>query len=127
MYRAIRDGDFSPSHHRHKDDFKSTRHYSSKQESYVAKKFNGTQQKNSGATPFQKGDVVLDKWLLECKTKTKSSDSISIKKDWIVKNNEEALFMGKPYNAVVFSFGPYESNYYIIDENLFNELVNKVG
>ena len=61
---------------------KPTRHYSTKQEKYVAKKFNGTRTKNSGATMFGgKGDVLMDKFLLECKTKTSDADSISIKKD----------------------------------------------
>ena len=60
-----------------------TRAYSKKQENYVAKKFGGDRVKNSGATPFQKGDVNLDEqsFLIECKTKTSPSESISIKKE----------------------------------------------
>ena len=56
-------------------------------------------------------------------TKTKSSDSISIKKEWFDKNKKEALFDGNLYSAIVFSFGPNEENHYIIDEFLFQELV----
>lgn len=104
-------------------DKKPTRYYSSKQEKQVSKKLGGTQVKNSGATMFQKGDVTTSDWLIECKTKTSHSDSISIKKEWIEKNNKEALFMSKPYNAIAFSFGPDEPNYYIIDEYLMQELV----
>lgn len=103
-----------------------TRYYSDKQEKAIAKKFNGRQTKNSGATLFDKSDVSLDKLLLECKTKTSASESISIKKDWIEKTNKEALFMGKDYSALAFSFGPDEPNYYIINEELFEILLNKI-
>ena len=57
--------------------------------------------------------------LLECKTKTSTSESISIKKEWLVKNESERVFMGKKYSAIAFNFGPDENNYYIIDEFLF--------
>ena len=103
---------------------KPTRFYSKKQENSVASALNGSRTLNSGATPFQKGDVTTDKFLLECKTKTKNSDSISIKKSWFTKNIEEALFMGKEHSAIVFNFGPDEKNYYIIDELLFKKLVD---
>lgn len=103
---------------------KPTRFYSKKQENSVASALNGSRTLNSGATPFQKGDVTTDKFLLECKTKTKNSDSISIKKAWFTKNTEEALFMGKEHSAVVFNFGPNENNYYVIDELLFKKLVD---
>lgn len=101
---------------------KPTRYYSSKQEKAVAKKFDGKQTKNSGATLFDKGDVSLDKWLIECKTKTSPSESMSIKKEWLEKNNKEAIFEGKDYSALAFNFGPNEKNYYVIDEYLFSIL-----
>ena len=101
----------------------STRWYSDRQEKAVAKEICGKQTKNSGATLFQKSDVYTDLFNLECKTKTKSSDSISIKKEWFDKNKKEALFDGNLYSAIVFSFGPNEENHYIIDEFLFQELV----
>lgn len=106
---------------------KPTRYYSSKQEKAVAKKFDGKQTKNSGATLFDKGDVTLDKWLIECKTKTSISESISVKKEWLEKNNKEAIFEGKDYSALAFNFGPDEKNYYIIDEYLFKELVDYIN
>ena len=84
----------------------------------------GKQTKNSGATAFEKGDVLSGDFLIECKTKTSPSESISIKKEWLEKNNKEAVFMGKEYNALAFNFGPNEPNYYIIDEFLFGELQN---
>jgi hypothetical protein len=100
-----------------------TRYYSKKQEESVAKATGGRRSKNSGATMFDKSDVSTDKFNLECKTKTSHSESISIKKEWFAKNKEEAMFMGKPYSAVVFNFGPDEENHYIIDEYLFLELL----
>ena len=103
-----------------------TRTFSSKQEKDVAKAVGGNQTKNSGATPWQKGDVLTggeESFLIEAKTKTSHSDSISIKKDWFLKNKQEASFMGKKHTAIVFNFGPNEENHYIIDEYLFQELL----
>lgn len=102
---------------------KPTRAYSSAQEKSIAKAVGGRKTSNSGATPFIKGDILTESFLLEAKTKTTHSDSISIKKEWLEKNKSEALFMGKKYDAIVFSFGPDEPNHYIIDEYLFQELV----
>ena len=106
-----------------------TRHFSSLQEKKVAKTINGKQTANSGATMFGgKGDVLTsgdESFLIECKTKTTNSDSISIKRDWFRKNKEEMVFQGKQHQAVVFNFGPdepYNENHYIIDEYLFLEL-----
>ena len=112
---------------RNKDgESKPTRFYSNKQEKAVAKNLGGKQTSNSGATPFQKGDVCTSDFLLECKTKTKSSNSITIKKEWIEKNISEAIFMGKPYHAIVFNFGPDQENFYVIDENLMKILIDKL-
>lgn len=109
--------------HREKDGKKEpTRYYSKRQEDGIAKNLGGQRVKNSGATPWEKGDIQLDKWLIEAKTKTSSSQSISIQKEWLEKNGKEALFMGKPYSALAFNFGPSEKNYYIIDEYLFQIL-----
>ena len=102
---------------------KPTRYFSSKQERQVANTLGGKVTANSGATPFQKGDLTTDDFLIECKTKTKDSDSMSIKKEWLDKNLQESLFMGKKYNALVFSFGPTSKNYYILDEDTFLELL----
>ncbi len=112
-------------HRRHRDDkIQPTRHYSKQQENKVASKLGGNRTLNSGATLYQKGDVLTEKFLLECKTKTSASASISIQKEWLEKNEKESLFMGKPYNALAFNFGPNERNYYIIDEYLFELLLS---
>lgn len=102
---------------------KPTRYYSKKQETKIAEAIGGRRVPNSGACAFAKGDVTADDWLIEAKTKTSHADSISIKKDWLEKNVSEALFMGKKYSALAFSFGPDEPNHYIIDEYLFQELM----
>ena len=104
-----------------------TRHYSKIQEDSVAKAIGGKRTPNSGATPWSKSDVLSDKFAIECKTKTTNSESISIKKEWFSKQKQEAAFMGKPYSAVVFNFGPDEENHYIIDEYLFLELLEHLN
>lgn len=106
------------------EDKEPTRYFSKKQETKVAKTLDGRVQANSGATDFKKGDVVIPKlMLLECKTKTSHSESISVKKEWITKNKQESLFMGLPYQSVCFSFGPDEPNYFIIDEYMMSEFI----
>ena len=104
-----------------------TRARSSIQEKQVAKTVGGKQTANSGATPWQKGDILTDgsyesSWLIECKTKMTSSKSITIQKEWFEKNKYEASEMGKANTAIVFNFGPNEENHYIIDEYLFKSL-----
>ena len=104
-----------------------TRTRSYAQEKAVAKAVKGRQTPNSGAASI-KGDVLIDgsytsSWLIECKTKMTSSNSISIKKEWFFKNQYEASEMGKANTAIAFNFGPNEENYYIINQDLFNILV----
>lgn len=101
---------------------KPTRYYSKQQEKKVAKKLSGKRQANSGATAFQKGDVITDQFLVECKTKTKDSKSFTIKEDWLLKNEEEAFAMNRD-SALCFDFGPSANKrYYIVSERLFDLL-----
>lgn len=102
---------------------KPTRYYSKKQENKVAKELDGKRTANSGATPFQKGDVTLDNWLIECKTCTTAKASFSIKREWLDKNREEAFAMRKMYNALCFDFGNGSNRYYVVDEKTFKEMV----
>lgn len=95
-----------------------TRFYSSKQEKHIAKVTGGKQIANSGATAFSKGDVRTEDWLFEAKTKTAESQSMSIKKEWLLKNKEEMFAMGKSYSALVFDFGDGK-NWYVLDEKTF--------
>ena len=109
------------------DKKKPTRYFSDKQEKAVAKAIGGKQTANSGATVHQKGDVSTDKILVECKTKTTESKSISIQKEWLEKLRSESIYMKKPYYALFFNFGPDESNYVIIPENLYTQIVEKLN
>lgn len=102
---------------------KPTRYYSTIQEKSIADAVGGTRTKNSGATMFQPGDVILDNWILEAKTCTKPQKSFTLKEDWFIKNRDESLLANKEYMAVVFNFGPDKPNYYIIDEPTFKELL----
>ena len=100
-----------------------TRFYSNRQEKKVAKVLGGKQQSNSGATTFNKGDVVVDDWLIECKTSTTEKQSFTIKREWLEKNKEESFAMNKSYNALVFDFGDNGNRYYVVDEKTFKKLI----
>lgn len=101
---------------------KPTRWYSKRQEKEVAKAVSGQRVANSGATPFQKGDVNTEQFLIECKTATKEVKSFSIKQEWLLKNEEERFAMNKDYSALAFDFGD-SKRYYIINEKLFIKLL----
>ena len=98
-----------------------TRWFSDRQEKKIAKALDGKQVSNSGATPFNKGDVVTDDFLVEAKTVTKLQKTFTIKRAWIDKNREEAFAMGKSYSAIAIDFGDGEQHY-LIDEKLFKKL-----
>jgi len=100
-----------------------TRYYSKQQEKKIAKAVGGKRQANSGATAFQKGDVITDQFLIEAKTKTTDCKSFTVKEDWLLKNEEEAFAMGKQASALCFDFGPSANKrYYIISERMFELL-----
>lgn len=99
-----------------------TRYYSKQQEKKIAKAVGGKRQANSGATAFQKGDVITDQFLIEAKTKTTDCKSFTIKEDWLLKNEEEAFAMNRD-SALCFDFGPSANKrYYIVSERLFDLL-----
>lgn len=115
----------------------STRFFSKKQENKVANDIGGKTTPNSGARPYQKGDISVsqqyniqedgtikekESWLLEAKTCMTNKQSFSIKKQWLEGIKEEALQAGKMNYALVFSFGPNQENYYILNEKKFKEL-----
>lgn len=99
------------------------RKFSKEQEERVAKLLRGRVVANSGATPFHKGDVMTKCFLIECKTKATESDSITIKKDWILKNKEEAFSMGKKASALAISFADGQ-DYFVISKGLMQLLVD---
>lgn len=102
-----------------------TRYYSNKQEKKIAKQTGGRQQSNSGATAFQKGDVITEYFLIEAKTTTSERKSFTIQKEWLDKNKEEAFAMHKQCSALAFDFGDGEQHY-VIDERLFKILMDAV-
>ena len=102
---------------------KPTRYYSSKQEEYVAKLVNGKTVPGSGSPHFCCGDVVTKNWLFECKTTTKPKESFSIKKEWLDKNEKERMGLQKLYSALVFQFKEDGTNYFVINESLFKEMM----
>lgn len=62
---------------------------SQKQEERVAKDVDGKTQRGSGSKDFHKGDVKSIEFLIEAKRTDK--DSLSVKKEWLIKVNAEAL------------------------------------
>ena len=107
----------------------STRFYSDAHEKSVCRALNATQQPQSGAGNFRKGDVVQNtsSLLIECKTTMSEKESVSIKKEWICKNKKEAFDMRLQNSCVCFNFGPGGENYYIIDEKLMRFLTEKLS
>ena len=97
-----------------------TRFYSKKQETRVAKDLDGKRTANSGATPWVKGDVLTENFLIECKTATTQKQSFSIPKKWLQSLPEEAFADGKPYWALAFDYGD-GNEYYVIDKKLFKQ------
>lgn len=105
----------------------STRFFSKQQENKVAKALGGYRQANSGATPFRKGDVVTEQFLIECKTHMKPMKSMTIKEEWLYKLREEAFAMGKNAYALCFDFNQSDNlRYYVIPERLFIELLHHI-
>ena len=105
-----------------------TRFFSDQQEKSVCKALNASQQPNSGASHFSKGDVVSVKasLLCECKCSMSDKESFSIKKSWIDKNREEAFSQRLSNRCIAFNFGPNGDNFYVIDERLMKFLVEKL-
>lgn len=105
----------------------STRYFSSAMEASVAKALGGHQQPNSGAAKFNKGDVITESFLIECKVPMSDKDSFSIKREWIEKNRLEAFQIRKPNQALAFRFSPEGETFYVISEKLMKELVSNLG
>lgn len=106
----------------------STRFYSDKQEKQICKLLGASQQINSGASKFSKGDCVQKEanMLIEAKTITTNKDSFSVKKEWLDKNEKEAKTQRLYNYCLAFNFGPDQPNYFIINERLMKYLVDKL-
>lgn len=105
----------------------ATRYFSDAHEKSVCKALGAIQTPNSGATKWRKGDTVVPgTMLVECKTTMSEKQSVSIKKEWIDKNKEEAFEMRLPNSCICINFGPDTDNYYVISEKLMKYLVEKL-
>lgn len=102
-----------------------TRRASAKQEKKVAKELGAKVQSNSGATDYQKGDIIAGSMLVECKTVMKPQKSISIKKEWFDKNEQERFAMKKDYSALVFDFGDNGEQYIAMSLKQFNRIIKE--
>lgn len=109
----------------------ATRKYSDIQETKIANMLSAKKQSNSGATPFNKGDVKSDVFLIEAKTAMKKVDSFRIKKEWIDTIREEAFGEDREHWAIAFNFGDNLDNgdeFFIISEQdfkLLNEILSR--
>lgn len=101
----------------------NTRKFSKRQEKAVAKAWGGKVQANSGATAFRKGDVLTDKFLIECKTSATPKKSFTIQKEVLEKAEEERFAMGKEHFAVAIDFGCPDQMYYILTDKTLKILV----
>lgn len=100
----------------------SMRYKSNQQEKRIASHFpDGRQVAGSGSTPFLKGDVIASDLFIEAKTKAQASKSISVKKEWLKKAQEQSYSMRKRDYALAISFGDGK-DYYIIEDTLMEEL-----
>lgn len=104
----------------------STRAASDAHEKSICKALGGKQNSNSGAGNFSKGDVVVPEasLLIEAKCCMSPKSSVSIKREWIEKNRQEAFMSRKDNHVVCINFEPDGSNYYLIDEKLMKFLVS---
>lgn len=106
----------------------STRYFSDIHEKSICKLLDAEQTSNSGAGRFKKGDVIQKdaSLLIECKTVMTPKNSVSIKKEWILKNKEEAFENRLDNSCIAFNFGPGENSYFVINESLMEFLVEKL-
>lgn len=100
-----------------------TRRASAKQEKVVAKQLGGKVQPNSGATDYYKGDVVTDSMLIECKTVMKPQSSVSLKKEWFLKNEQERFAQKLDYSAIAFDFGDGSEQYIAMSISQFKRIL----
>lgn len=106
----------------------STRYFSTNHEESICKALDGYRQPNSGASKFNKGDIIIERadMLIEAKTTMTDKESFSVKKDWFEKNKMESFSIRRSNQAICFNFGPNQNNYYIINERLMKYLCDKL-
>lgn len=108
----------------------ATRFASQTQENRIVKKLGGHRTANSGASNFQKSDIVIPEcsMSIECKTCMTEKSSMSIKKEWIEKHKQEAFANRLDNKVIAFNFY-YEDkeDYYIINDTLMKFLCEKLS
>ena len=108
----------------------STRYYSSLQEERISKKLNFIKQPNSGASLFNKSDLINKNisMAIECKTCMKNKDSFTIKKEWFEKQKNDSFANRLEHSVIAFNFGPDDlEDKFIIDYKLMYYLINKLS
>jgi hypothetical protein len=98
----------------------STRDYSKRQETEIAKKTGGKVQSNSGGTRFGGGDVHTQYCFIEGKTPMKPQKNFTIQAQWVEKAREQAFEQGKQFGIIAFRFDPNGDDFYVLDERAFN-------
>lgn len=78
----------------------------------------------SGALWFAKSDIVSELFQIEAKTKEKPSQSMTIKKEWMDKIEQEG-FDNKKIPALAFSFGE-STDYFVLRDRDFYTLVEEL-
>ena len=66
---------------------------------------------------------MTDNMLIECKTVMKPQRSITVKKEWFEKNEQERFASKKGYSAVVFDFGDGQEQYIAMTVKAFKRLL----
>ena len=99
---------------------KNTRKIANSQERRVAKKVGGQQTLASGQTPIDKADVKSSVIRAECKTT--GAKSYTLKREDLEKIAAQAE--GDKIPVFVVEFTPGRSNYYIVPEAWFLELLD---
>ena len=98
--------------------------YSRLQEEAIAKLVGGKRVAGSGNGAFNGGDVLTERWFFECKTVTTEKDSYSVKKSVLNKLKEQTFEQRKEYGALAFRFSPEGKDYFVVDANTFEHMMN---
>lgn len=103
----------------------ASRYFSSKQESYIARLLGGKPVPGSGSVLFDNSDVKVPdiSMCIECKTKMKKSKSFSIQEQHLHDSEYERISQQYQHNALCFSFGEDEPNYFVLTERDMKKFV----
>lgn len=104
---------------------RSTIDKSSEQEEFVASYLGGRKTSRSGAGLMVKGDVMLPKALVECKTSMVEKDSFTVKREWLTKMQRERFEDQKEFAFLVQNFGGKgnQDNYVVMRIEDFKKLM----